>query len=179
MSELEASRRPGGAPTIVHLVGDLDASAQAPLRARLDAALELGEPVVVDIGDCTYAGVETLELLVDASDRARKELLGFVVVLPYSANALLRRVLLEIAPELVTFPSFRRFVPPWPSLRDCPSSHPDLGPRTGESGLYARASGITPRESTIFSRGATSWSWRRGRPSSGSAPRGAPGRALA
>lgn len=56
------------------------------------------------MGDCTYAGVEILELLVEASDCARQESLGFVVVLPYSANALVRRLLLEIAPELATDP---------------------------------------------------------------------------
>jgi len=50
------------------------------------------------------AGVEILELLVEASDCARQESLGFVVVLPYSANALVRRLLLEIAPELATVP---------------------------------------------------------------------------
>ena len=39
---------------------------------------------------------------------------GFVVVLPCSANALVRRLLLEIAPDLATFPMV-------PSVRSAPA----------------------------------------------------------
>ena len=104
MSELHAPRQSSGDPTVVHLVGDLDLGAREAVRARLAAAFELGAPVIVDIGDCTYAGVEVLELLFDASDQARTSSSGFVVVLPYSADALVRRLVLEIAPELASFP---------------------------------------------------------------------------
>lgn len=134
MSGLQAPRRPGGAPTIVHLVGDLDVVGLEALRTRLGAALELGEPIVVDLGDCTFAGVEILALLIDASDRARQESRGFVVVLPYSANALVRRLLLEIAPELATFP----IVPSVRSASALLTQSPVLAPRPRAEDLRRR-----------------------------------------
>jgi hypothetical protein len=74
------------------------------LRAQFAIALSMGRPIVADLGECTYASVEVLELLSEASISAERLGSGFVVVLPYTGTALVRRLLFEIAPELTTFP---------------------------------------------------------------------------
>jgi anti-anti-sigma factor len=94
----------GREPTVLHLVGELDLGSCEELATRLSNALSLGRPLVVDVGDCTFADVGALRVLADAARRARERSVAFVVVLPYGSSAVLRRLVLELAPELATFP---------------------------------------------------------------------------
>jgi hypothetical protein len=90
-------------PTILHLAGDLDLYSLDVLEARFEDAFGRGHPVVVDFGECTLATVDVLRYLDEAGHRAGELGLGFVVVLPYSASGTVRRLVLELAPELAEF----------------------------------------------------------------------------
>jgi hypothetical protein len=97
-------------PTVLRLAGELDLGSLDGLELRLDEAFGLGRPILVDVGDCTFATVDVLHFLVRAARDARERGLGFVVVLPYSASSVLRRLVLELAPDLAEFriaPSLR------------------------------------------------------------------------
>lgn len=90
-----------GEPVVVRLAGELDLARQPEIERLLDDALSAGSPLVVDLGDCTYMGAAGLESIDDAGRRASEAGVGFVVVLPYDADSLVRRMILEIAPDLV------------------------------------------------------------------------------
>jgi len=104
VSEAHSPPCSADAPTIVPLVGDLDLSAHSNVRRQLDEALAAGQPVVIDLGDCTFLNGDVVQMLVRTSIRAKAQSLGFVVVLPFSANALVRRLLLEVLPDHADFP---------------------------------------------------------------------------
>lgn len=89
-------------PVVITLAGDVDIARQPGLEAYVAHALHLARPVVVDLGDCTFLGALALELLAEESRRARALGIGLVIVLPYGADPLVRRTLLEIAPDLAS-----------------------------------------------------------------------------
>jgi hypothetical protein len=87
-------------PALIRVAGDLDLASQGWLELRLAAAVAEDRPVVVDLGDCTFADVEAIRTLGRAAALADERRLPFVVVLPFSARDGLRRLLLELVPEL-------------------------------------------------------------------------------
>jgi anti-anti-sigma factor len=93
--------------TVVGIAGELDATSCDVFEPRLAAAIARGRPVVVDLGDCTFVDVSGLRMLRAAHDLARESSVPFVVVLPFSGRSSVRRLVLELAPDLVPF----RFVP--------------------------------------------------------------------
>ena len=90
--------------TVVEIAGELDAKAAAKFAPRLATAIAARQPVVVDLGDCTFMDGFGTRLLADAHRRATEAGLPLCVVLPYSAAPPVRRLLLEFAPDLVSFP---------------------------------------------------------------------------
>jgi anti-anti-sigma factor len=96
--------RPDAGATVVEVAGDLDASTLGPLEDRLTAAIALGRPVLVDLGDCTFLDGRGACLLAGAYARATTAGVPYYVVLPYTAASTVRRLLLEFTPDLVSFP---------------------------------------------------------------------------
>ena len=97
--------------TVVHLAGDLDLAKEHSVEERLERAITAGTPVLVDVGDCTFADVRTTRLVADASRRAHALGVPFVVMVPYSAPAIVRRLFLELAAglaELTIAPTLKR-----------------------------------------------------------------------
>jgi anti-anti-sigma factor len=103
LSELESPAKPGATHTLVHLAGDLDLATAESVGSQLEAAVDRGLPVIVDVGDCTFVGADVLRTIAEGARRAELRGQRFIVVLPYSADRIVRRTLLEIAPELAAF----------------------------------------------------------------------------
>jgi anti-anti-sigma regulatory factor len=104
MNDSTAPPRPERAHNLISLSGELDIEEHALLALRFEVALQRGDPIIVDLGDCTFADVEAIRILGQAAVAAHQTGLPFVVVLPYSSAAVLRRLLLELTPELSGFP---------------------------------------------------------------------------
>ena len=104
MTDVDCEVGSAAAVTLIEIAGDLDAQAAATYRPRLATAVAAGRPVVVDLGDCTFIDGLGARLLAEAHRRASEAGIPLCVVLPYSAASSVRRLLLEFAPDLVSFP---------------------------------------------------------------------------
>ena|SRR5438132_7958367 len=90
--------------TVVDLAGEVDVACVDLVRDALCGAIEPGRPVLVDMSECTYADVMTARLLEEGHRRALGLGVGYVVVLPFAAASPVRRLLLELVPEVSRFP---------------------------------------------------------------------------
>jgi hypothetical protein len=84
----------------IELRGDVDFPSDESLEGRLQLALGLGAAIVVDLSDCTHLSVGVLRWIQGADSRATECDLPLIVVLPFFAAPAVRRLMLEIVPEL-------------------------------------------------------------------------------
>jgi anti-sigma B factor antagonist len=91
-SRIEVDSAAGSLAT-VSLEGEHDLSTAASVRAELEAALEGGASLVVDLGPATFIDSSILAALIAAGGQARELGLGFSVVVPAGAAAGVRRVI--------------------------------------------------------------------------------------
>ena len=108
MTRLDARVEAPPTPTVVDVGGALDAHAARAFRRRLQAAVEAGNPILVDLGDCTFVDAAGARLLAQAHQSATQAKVSLRVVLPVSSASPVRRMLLEFAPDLVSFPIVAR-----------------------------------------------------------------------
>jgi anti-anti-sigma factor len=72
-SRFEANVRPGGAGTVVELVGDVDAGAESALDTAWVGAAERGGVVTLDFARVGYVNSTGIALLVGLLARARRD----------------------------------------------------------------------------------------------------------
>jgi anti-anti-sigma factor len=89
--------------TVVELAGELDLAQHDPLRNALAEALERELPVLVDLSDCSFVDVGGVRLLGQASQAARELVRPFLVILPFNSAGSVRRLVLDLLPELAPF----------------------------------------------------------------------------
>jgi anti-anti-sigma factor len=89
---------------LVRLAGELDLSSRAAIDDAIRAHQTAGSNVVVDLGDVTFLDVAIASVLVRAAGRARAQTRGLVLLVPFSAAAGVRRLLLELIPAEVPLP---------------------------------------------------------------------------
>lgn len=104
MTEVDSEAGSGLPVTLVEIAGALDAKAAPTFAPRLATAVAAGRPVLVDLGDCTFVDGCGARLLAEAHRRASEAGVALCVVLPYSSASPVRRMLLEFAPDLASFP---------------------------------------------------------------------------
>ena len=100
-SEVRLERRADGIAVVV-LVGEHDLATRGDIEAALEAALEHGDGVAVDLSDADFIDSSTLHVLVSAARRAAENGRGFSIVLP--KNGAVRQVF-ELTGLLTQFDS--------------------------------------------------------------------------
>ena len=92
----------GPAPGVVALSGEQDAYSAPRLGSELDALLDEGMAVVVDLTDATFLDSQSLSILLGSRHHAERSSLGFTVVLPREPYTPVHRIL-EITGLIRTF----------------------------------------------------------------------------
>jgi len=100
-SEVRLEQRPDGVSVVV-LVGEHDLATRSQIEEALEAALEHGDGVAVDLSATDFIDSSTLHVLVSAARRATENGRGFSIVLP--ENSAVRQVF-ELTGLLTQFES--------------------------------------------------------------------------
>lgn len=88
------------------LKGDVDVGSLEGYCAEIDAGIAARRAVLVDFSDCTFLDLGSLRRLRESYVNARGRGLAFAAVVPFSASATVRRLVLELASAFADFPVF-------------------------------------------------------------------------